>query len=75
MNIGIEVNDMEIKTVGFIRRMDDLGRVVIPKECRMAIGMIPDSKWGCTGAGEAFEVFAVEDGFYLKRRIDLKDEV
>jgi len=35
------IRTMEIKSAGIIRRMDDLGRIVIPKEHRLAIGMIP----------------------------------
>jgi len=65
------INRMEIKSVGIIRRMDDLGRVVIPKEHRLAIGMIP-SEWGYKAP--AFEIFTVEDGFYLRRRKDLDSE-
>jgi len=68
MQKGIRI--MEINSVGTIRRMDDLGRVVIPKEHRLAIGMTR-SEWE---VAPAFEVFTVEDGFYLKRRKDLDSE-
>jgi bifunctional DNA-binding transcriptional regulator/antitoxin component of YhaV-PrlF toxin-antitoxin module len=65
--------ELSIKTVGQIRRMDDLGRIVIPKECRRAIGLTSPNNWSTIGEGEAFEVFAVEDGFYVKYRKDLKE--
>lgn len=42
-----------MKATGQIRRIDDLGRVVVPKEVRVNLG-IRD--------GDAFEIFTTEDG-------------
>ena len=42
----------KIKATGQIRRIDDLGRVVVPKEVRVNLG-IRD--------GDAFEIFTTED--------------
>ena len=47
-----------MKATGIIRRIDDLGRVVIPREIRRAVG-IKD--------GDALEVFIDEQGVYFKR--------
>ena len=63
---------MNIISTGFTRRMDDLGRIVIPKEVRRK--MFQPDKWGCYGDGTMFEIFLVDDGVYLKRRKDLDDE-
>lgn len=41
-----------MKATGQIRRIDDLGRVVVPKEVRVNLG-IRD--------GDAFEIFTTED--------------
>jgi AbrB family looped-hinge helix DNA binding protein len=42
----------KMKAIGQIRRIDDLGRVVVPKEVRVNLG-IRD--------GDAFEIFTTED--------------
>jgi hypothetical protein len=63
---------MNIIPTGFTRRLDDLGRIVIPKEVRRK--MFEIDRYGCYGQGAAFEIFLVEDGVYLKRREDLDDE-
>ena len=39
---------MEMKATGIIRRVDDLGRVVIPKEIRRTVGILE---------GEPLEIF------------------
>lgn len=41
-----------MKATGIIRRIDDLGRVVIPREVRMNLGI---------REGDAFEIFTTED--------------
>lgn len=41
-----------MKATGIIRRVDDLGRVVIPREVRMNLGI---------REGDAFEIFTTED--------------
>lgn len=46
-----------MKPLGVVRRIDDLGRVVAPKEVRKALNWNP---------GTAIEMFAVEDGLFLK---------
>lgn len=41
-----------MKATGIIRRIDDLGRVVIPREVRRSLGI---------REGDAFEIFTTED--------------
>lgn len=41
-----------MKATGQVRRIDDLGRVVIPKEVRRGLGI---------REGDAFEIFTTED--------------
>lgn len=41
-----------MKATGQIRRIDDLGRVVVPKEVRVNL---------CIRDGDAFEIFTTED--------------
>ena len=48
-----------MNATGIVRRVDDLGRVVIPKEIREAMNIT---------AGEPLEIFTTRDGgFYLKK--------
>lgn len=47
-----------MKATGIIRRIDDLGRIVIPKEIRMTYG-IED--------GTPIEIFADSDGIILRK--------
>jgi AbrB family looped-hinge helix DNA binding protein len=42
----------KMKATGQIRRIDDLGRVVVPKEVRVNL---------CIRDGDAFEIFTTED--------------
>lgn len=42
-----------MKATGIVRRMDDLGRVVIPKDIRRTMGM---------REGDPFEMYVGEDG-------------
>ena len=42
-----------MRATGIIRRVDDLGRVVIPKEIRRTLGI---------KEGEAMEIFTEKDG-------------
>jgi len=42
-----------VKALGVVRRIDDLGRVVIPKEARLALGM---------GPGTPLEILTGDDG-------------
>lgn len=47
-----------MKATGIIRRIDDLGRVVIPKEYRRVINV---------REGDPLELFLTEDGVLLKK--------
>ena len=47
-----------MKTTGIVRRMDELGRVVIPKEMRRTMHL---------REGEELEIFADGDGLFLKK--------
>ena len=53
-----------MKATGIIRRVDDLGRVVIPKELRRAINI---------HEGEQLEIFATSDGEIILRRASMKE--
>lgn len=58
-----------MRATGIVRRIDDLGRVVIPKEIRRTMGI---------REGEAFEIFASEDSVTFKRfnpNQELKEEL
>ena len=45
-----------------VRRMDDLGRVVIPKEMRTQLGMDP---------GAPIEIIGTDDGIFLRKQQEL----
>lgn len=47
-----------MKSTGIVRRIDDLGRVVIPKELRRTRGI---------KTGDPMEVFVTEDAIALKK--------
>lgn len=47
-----------MKSTGIIRRVDDLGRIVLPKEVRRAAGITWDTP---------MEIFFTEDGVVLKK--------
>ena len=49
-----------LNVVGIIRAMDDLGRVVIPKEIRRAIGV---------KEGDSLDILAMTDGSILLRKV------
>jgi len=57
---------MEFKPTGIIRRVDDLGRVVIPKEIRRAMRI---------KEGDPLEIVAVEDGIVCFRKYEPEKEV
>jgi len=48
-----------MRTIGVIRRVDDLGRVVIPKEVRQALSIHEN---------DPLEIFYDKDGVYFKKR-------
>lgn len=54
-----------MKATGIIRRIDDLGRVVIPKEIRRNLGI---------REGDPLEIFRHEDGVCFKKYIPNKLE-
>lgn len=47
-----------MKPIGIVRRIDDLGRVVIPKELRTSLSI---------ALGDPLEIFADEGGMYLRK--------
>ena len=47
-----------MKEAGMIRRMDDLGRIVIPKEVRRLLNL---------NEGDALEIFLHEQGVFYKK--------
>ena len=47
-----------MKATGIMRRVDDLGRIVIPKEVRRRFGIIE---------GTAMELFISDEGLMLKK--------
>lgn len=47
-----------MKATGIVRRVDDLGRVVIPKEIRRALGI---------REGEALEISTTDDGVLFRK--------
>ena len=47
-----------MRATGIIRRIDDLGRVIIPREIRRTMGI---------REGESFEIFVGEDSVTFKR--------
>lgn len=57
---------MEFKPTGIIRRVDDLGRVVIPKEIRRVMRI---------KEGDPLEIVAVEDGVVCFRKYEPEKEV
>ena len=52
-----------MKATGIIRRMDDLGRIQIPKELRRQVFNI--DRWSSVGV--PFEFFIDEDSVVIKR--------
>jgi len=58
-------NEIEFKQTGIIRRVDDLGRVVIPKEIRRAMKI---------KEGDPLEVVAVDDGIVCFRKYEPEKE-
>ncbi len=47
-----------MKATGIVRRVDDLGRVVIPKEIRRVLGI---------REGEALEIYTVDKGVVFRK--------
>lgn len=53
-----------MRATGIVRRVDDLGRIVIPKEIRRSLGI---------GEGEPLVFYVEEDGLVLKKYIQSND--
>lgn len=49
------------ETKGMIRKIDELGRIVIPKEFRKSLGI---------KTNDPVEIFMVKDGLFLKKAGD-----
>lgn len=47
-----------MKSIGVVRKVDELGRVTLPKEWRLSLGIEPNTP---------LEMFADEKGLYLKK--------
>lgn len=48
---------MEVKGTGIVRRIDDLGRIAIPREIRERVKFVD---------GDALEIFIVDGGLFIK---------
>ena len=59
-----------MKATGIIRRMDDLGRIQIPKELRKKVFNI--DRWSSVGV--PFEFFIDGDGIVIKRYKENENE-
>lgn len=55
-----------MKATGIVRRIDDLGRIVIPKEIRRAVKI---------REGDPMEIFLDNDGGVVFRKYNLHDEI
>ena len=56
---------MRIVSVGSVRRLDDLGRIVIPKDLRIRVGL---------KEGDPMEIFITDDGGVYLKKHELKEE-
>ena len=54
-----------MRTTGIVRRVDDLGRIVIPREFRRAYDI---------GIGDPMEISADENGVITLKRVDMGAE-
>ena len=59
-----------MKATGIIRRIDDLGRIVIPKEIRRQIFGTPEKS-----EGMPMEIFIDKDNIILRKYEENKDDV
>lgn len=55
-----------MKTTGIVRRLDDLGRIVIPREYR---------KMHKIGLGDPMEIIALENGDIVLKKVDMSAEL
>lgn len=49
-----------MRSIGIVRKVDDLGRIVIPKELRRSLNIVE---------GEPLEILADEKGLYLRKYV------
>lgn len=56
--VEVGKEDKEMKPIGIVRAIDDLGRVVIPKEIRTSLNIAPEDK---------VEIFATESQIILQK--------
>lgn len=61
----LEENSMSVQPLGIIKRIDDFGRIAIPKEIRRKANIYEN---------DPVEVFSLNDGIYL-RKLSEKDEL
>lgn len=61
-----------MKATGIIRRMDDLGRIVIPKELRKQVFKLNINDY--KDYGIPFEFFIDEDSIVIKKYKENEDE-
>ena len=64
------IKENNMKATGIIRRMDDLGRIQIPKELRKQVFNI--DRWSSVGV--PFEFFIDEDSVVIKIYKENEDE-
>ena len=64
------IKENNMKSTGIIKRMDDLGRIQIPKELRKQVFNI--DRWSSVGV--PFELFIDEDSVVIKRYKENEDE-
>jgi transcriptional pleiotropic regulator of transition state genes len=55
----MELGGGKLKDTGMVRRLDDLGRIVIPKEVRRTLGMAD---------GDAIEIYVDGEGVVLRKQ-------
>lgn len=55
-----------MKATGIVRRIDDLGRVVVPKEIRRSYGI---------NAGDPLEIFTDKEGYIIFKKYDPLPEI
>lgn len=53
-------DNFSVNVTGIIRRVDDLGRIVIPKEIRQVLGI---------SEGTPMEMFALDNGLYIEKHL------
>ena len=57
LSVSVQLGDVK----GLTRRIDQLGRIVLPIEFRKELGMLSDER-------EWAEIFLLEDGLFIKKK-------